>query len=469
MRRAIALMLVLAACQHGAATGARDAAVGSGGVRAGGGAGGRGTGGTGGGGMGGSVDAGRDGGAARSVIDSNGLRGKMLFGYQGWFAARGDGSPVNSYHHWLSTEGGALRFFVDMWPDLSELEPDELLAVPGLSFPDGRAASVYSAFKEKTVVRHFAWMREHDLDGVFLQRFLGEVQDPRFFTFRNQVTRNVRAGAEAHGRVFAIEYDLSLPQAMQPMIVEALKRDWMYLVDTLKVTESARYLREGGKPVLAIWGFGFMDRPTTPAQAQEIITWFKTGAPPQYQAVVIGGVPAGWRTLTGASQTDPAWATVYRSFDVVSPWSVGGFVDDAGADRYAMVVAADLAETKAAGIGYLPVMFPGFSWHNLKVNAVTNQIPRRGGRLFWRQTVNLVKAGATSIKTAMFDEVDEGTAMFKLARTKAEAPAQAPFVTLDADGEALSNDFYLRLSRAAGELLRGERAASTEVPIGRDQ
>jgi hypothetical protein len=38
---------------------------------------------------------------------------------------------------------------------------------------------------------------------------------------------------------------------------------------------------------------------------------------------------------------------------------------------------------------------------------------------------------------AMFDEVDEGTAMRKVAATRAETPADVPMVTLDTDGETL--------------------------------
>ena len=72
----------------------------------------------------------------------------------------------------------------------------------------------------------------------------------------------------------------------------------------------------------------------------------------------------------------------------------------------------------------MPVVFPGFSWHNLRRRRL-NQIPRRGGAFYWRQVWNAVDAGATMLKTAMFDEVDEGTAMFKLAPTAAKLPTGA--------------------------------------------
>src|SRR5258708_11701407 len=100
----------------------------------------------------------------------------------------------------------------------------------------------------------------------------------------------------------------------------------------------------------------------------------------------MGGVPARWRTLTKDSQRDQKWAAVYRSFDILSPWTVGRFKDAAGIDRfYANEVAADLVETRRLGIDYMPVVYPGFSWHNLNRSAAVNAIPRRGGRFYLLQ------------------------------------------------------------------------------------
>ena len=143
---------------------------------------------------------------------------------------------------------------------------------------------------------------------------------------------------------------------------------------------------------------------------------------------------------------------------------MGRFGDDAGADAYRATLTADLAAATAAGKRYMPVVFPGFSWHNLDGGA-SNQIPRRGGAFYWRQVWNAVGAGATMLKTAMFDEVDEGTAMFKLAPTAAQLPTGASFVPLDADGSALPSDFYLRVGGAATALLRGDLPPSAAPPI----
>jgi hypothetical protein len=101
----------------------------------------------------------------------------------------------------------------------------------------------------------------------------------------------------------------------------------------------------------------------------------------------------------------------------------------------------------------VPVTFPGFSWRNMNPDARFNQIPRRGGRFFWRQVEQALASGATTLYGAMFDEVDEGTAMFKIASTARDAPAGVATVTLDADGELLPSDWYLRLAREAQKRL----------------
>ncbi len=385
------------------------------------------------------------------VVDGTTMAGKLLLGYQGWFACPEDGSPLAAWQHWFrrGEPAGAASVRVDMWPDVSELDPDERCRTP-FTLAEGRPAEVYSAYNAKTVDRHFRWMEEHGLAGVFAQRFTVRLGDPRVLDFRNTVLRNVRAGAEAHGRVFAVMYDVS--GDAREGLVEKLERDWTWLVDELRITESPRYLRHRGRPVLAVWGLGFQDRAVTPAQAADIVRFLRLEAEARHRVTLVGGVPARWRTLRMDSHRDPRWADVYRSFDVISPWTVGRFRDDAGVDRfYRKEVGPDLSETRRLGVDYLPVVFPGFSWHHLRGTAPLNQVPRRGGRFYWRQVQRALAAGATMMYAAMFDEVDEGTAMYKLAASGAQAPREAGFLTLDADGERLPSDWYLRL---AGETQR---------------
>ena len=390
-------------------------------------------------------------------VDATTLDRKLIFGYQGWFGCPDDGSPLGAWEHWFrrGVPAAAAAVRVDMWPDVGELSPDERCPTP-LTLPGGRTAEVYSSFNSRTVDRHFQWLRQYDLPGVFLQRFTSGLDRPPVSGFRDAVTRNVRSAAEAHGRVFAIMYDIS--GHPRESVAAAVKRDWVYLVDVLRVTESSRYLHHRGKPLLAIWGLGFVDRSPTADQAADLIDFFRNHPDPRYRVTLLGGVPARWRTLTRDSQTDPKWARVYRSFDIVSPWTVGRFRDSRGIDRfYAEEVKHDLAETRRLGIEYLPVVFPGFSWHNLNPTAPLNAIARRGGRFYWRQVQRALRAGSTMLYGAMFDEVDESTAMFKVAASRRDAPTEVATVTLDVDGETLPSDWYLRLAREAQRRLRALR------------
>jgi hypothetical protein len=396
-------------------------------------------------------------GAVTAQVDPATLDGKLMFGYQGWFGCPGDGSPLDAWEHWfrrgVPATGASLR--VDMWPDVSELSPGERCNT-SLVLPNGRPAQLFSAYNPRTVDRHFQWLQDYELPGVFLQRFTVRLDNPSMLGFRDGVARNARAAAEAHGRVFAIMYDIS--GHPRDTVVESVKRDWMYLVDSLRITDSPRYLRHHGRPLLAIWGFGFRDRAPTPAQAAELIEFFKNNPEPRYRVTLLGGIPARWRTLTRDSQAQPEWASVYRSVDVISPWTVGRFKDAESIDRfYDDEVRQDFAETVRLGVEYMPVVFPGFSWHNMNPAAPFNPIPRRGGRFYWEQVERALQAGSTMLYGAMFDEVDEGTAMFKLAQGRDNVPEGVPIVTLDADGERLPSDFYLQLAREAQRRLRDHR------------
>ncbi len=396
----------------------------------------------------------------RLSVDPATLDRKLMMGYQGWFACPGDGSALNRWVHWFRNNTPvATNATVDFWPDIAELGPDELFDTL-MTLPGGGSAKLYSPYKQKTVLRHFRWMKENNLDGVFLQRFTSSLANADHFAFRNQVAANVRLGAENYGRVFTIMYDISGQNAAT--LVGTLTNDWVYLLNTLRVTDSPSYVRHNGKPVVAIWGFGFTDRPGTPDDALTVINWFKAAG-----CTVMGGVPTSWRTLQGDSQTNAAWAGAYRAFDIISPWAVGRYSTLGGADNFRNnQIVPDLAECRSRGIGYMPVVFPGFSWHNLKGDSYPlNQIPRNGGTFYWRQVYNAVSAGCTMIYGAMFDEVDEGTAMFKLAPTPNQLPVEGTFVPLNIDGQALPSDWYLRLADQASKMLRGDIPLQTILPI----
>jgi hypothetical protein len=173
---------------------------------------------------------------------------------------------------------------------------------------------------------------------------------------------------------------------------------------------------------------------------------------------LIGGVPTYWRTLRNDARPDPAWAPVYLRFAVVHPWLVGRFPDDAGADaELADNILPDMALCAQHGVGYLPVVWPGFSWTNMHGGATPlNAIPRRSGSFLHRQLDNVLRrARAGAVFGAMFDELDEGTAMMKIAATAAQLPAQGRFIFAGIDGDAVRGDWWLYLLGVAGDALAG--------------
>jgi hypothetical protein len=67
-------------------------------------------------------------GVSHPGVDASTLTGKVMCGYQGWFGAQGDGG-ARGWTHW----GGRNGFrpgscVIDLWPDVSELAPEERYA-----------------------------------------------------------------------------------------------------------------------------------------------------------------------------------------------------------------------------------------------------------------------------------------------------------------------------------------------------
>jgi len=395
-------------------------------------------------------------GPTRTDIGATTLDGKVLCGYQGWFNTPGDGTSFG-FSHWGSgfgrPEGG--RFVVDMWPDVLEYDPHDLCEVPGLKMPDGSPARLYSAFRKGPVLLHCRWMRQYGIDGVFLSRFVSETADLARARHVNMVLANVRKGCHREGRVWAMMLDLSTGRRGSTALV---MNDWKFLCDQVKVREDSRYLHHQAKPVVLLWGLGFQDRPWTPEEGEELVRFFKED--PKYGGVhLIGGIDPHWRTLSGASRSDAGWAKVYRSFDAISPWNAGRYRDDASMDRVRKDVwEADLAELKGLGLGYMPPAFPGFSWDHLRRTPPgTSMIARRKGMFYWRQFAIFKALGIRTVFVGMFDEVNEGTAIYKVAN---DVPVGKYFVTY----EGLPSDYYLKLTGAATRMIRSEIPLSDEIP-----
>lgn len=389
------------------------------------------------------------------AIDASSLDGKVLTGYQGWFRCPGDGSGSGFERGYLSHNGpkgpdrdkpGTRQWGIDMWPDTSDMDTSSLCPVEGKT-KNGKKLQLFTAFAPATQQTHFRWMREHAIDGVLFQRFLYRLKHD--YAEKDRVLQNIIGAARDNDRVFAIEYDVT---DYKGDVFEALKSDWTRLNDQYAITRAKGYQHHRGKPVVSLWGFGFGDgrHIDDPDKAMAIIDWFKAQG-----LTVMGGVPGHWNTLGDGSVKDPRWVKVYAAFDIVQPWSVGRYQTRAEFAQWAArQYPGDVATTRRDGQDYMPVIYPGFSWKNNRPQAKLNQIPREGGDFLWQQAVAAKKAGAKMVKVAMFDEVNEATAIFKVAATRDQTPEDGEWVTLDADGKALPGDYYLTLTGRIGALFK---------------
>jgi hypothetical protein len=385
-------------------------------------------------------------------VDASTLTGKIMCGYQGWFSCEGDGANLG-WVHWAKNRQekfGPGNVTVDLWPDVSEHESDELFAT-GFKLSDGSAASVFSSYNKKTVVRHFKWMQEYGIDGAFLQRFANGLQGNELRKHKDAVLSHVREGARQYGRTYALMYDLSGLKKGGTTIV---KEDWQNL-KALKFTEDAAYLHHEGKPLVSIWGVGFNDdREYTLEECRELIEFLK-----EEGCAVMLGVPYWWRKGGRDAVEDPDRLTIMALADVLSPWNVGRYRSIEQVKNEAETNwRADLSWCDEKGIDFLPVTFPGFSWHNLYGDDLAS-IPRLKGKFLWSQFAAAKRAGCEMIYVAMFDEVDEGTAIFKCTNN---VPVGEGVSFLGMEG--LASDYYLRLVGAGGKLLRGEIANTEEIP-----
>ncbi|CAA9445468.1 MAG: hypothetical protein AVDCRST_MAG64-4508 [uncultured Phycisphaerae bacterium] len=407
----------------------------------------------------------REGGESRTPapraasVDATTIHGKVMAGYQGWFRCPGDPSELG-WVHWsrdaqrLTPE--TLTF--EMWPDMSEYGAAERFAVPGFTHPDGSPAHLFSSDNAATVLRHFTWMRDYGIDGAWLQQFLVDLPggtSPERYPSRRRVLDHVRQAAGQTGRAWALSYDIAgLPG---DRVFDVLTADWKKLVDE-RVIADPRYLHEGGRPVVQVWGFyrGVPSIAMTPDLANRLIDFFH--APGPYRAFVMGGGDWDWR-----KNPDPAWQAVLRRLDAYAPWNVANYSTDAdGAKRATVAHWADDRRAYEEGGGrlWVPVVYPGFAWSNLKREPPggASAIPRRGGRFLWEQFHALAPLKPATVYVAMFDEVDEGTAIFKVTDAP---PTQAHFVGHD----GMPSDWYLRLVGEGARMFRGEVPVTGEIPI----
>ena len=389
----------------------------------------------------------------RQDNNPEGLTGRVVTGYQGWFRAEGDGSGLKFGHY---EKGGRFEpghCTIDLWPDLSEFEADEKYET-SFRHADGSPGYVFSSLNPKTVNRHFEWMKDYEIDGAFVQRFgvhgAKDRRNHRRLMADNQKLMLCRDAAIRNERCWVLMYDLS---GLVEDDFDRLAEDWKQLRKRMNLGEDpndSAYLHLNGKPLVAIWGVGFGDdRGYSLKKCEWFVRLLKHN--PEWGGMsIMLGVPYHWRQQRGDATKDENLHSVLKLADVLSPWSVGRYRSAEEVTRNVTVhQRADREWCEKAGISYLPVLFPGFSWKNMN-GPETTQISRDGGRFLWRQFVATMGAGNRSAYIAMFDEIDEATAIFKC--TNDPPVGASTFQTY----EGLPADHYLWLCQEGRRLLRGD-------------
>ena len=377
------------------------------------------------------------------------IRNLVMAGYQGWFNTPEDGAGLGWKHFEKEKEFKLGKCTIDLWPDVSEYEKTYETA---FKLPDETPAKVFSSYDASTTDLHFKWMKQYGIDGVFMQRFVVSIRNQKGKDNYNQILNNAVLSAEKYDRAICLMYDLSGMEAGEEDILIC---DWKELCEKYKLVSrnNNHYVYHHGKPLVAVWGIGFNDRRKYGyEQVKKIIDFLKSEG-----CSILVGVPTHWRTLTIDAVSDTRLLELVKQADIVHPWLVGRF-DNNTYEPYRKSIEEDIKWCKANGKDYMPVLFPGFSWHNMKKDAPQNMIPRLGGRFFWQQVKGAVDAGAESLYLAMFDEIDEGTAFFKCTNTP--PVGESSFITYE--GEA--PDHYLWLAGEAAKYLRGE-LRSSRMPV----
>jgi hypothetical protein len=231
--------------------------------------------------------------------------------------------------------------------------------------------------------------------------------------------------------------------------------DWRTQIVQKNILQDSCYLYHNGKPVVAVWGIGFNDgRAYTLSECEKLIDSLKNGG-----NTVMVGVPTHWLTLDQDALSDSALHRIIKKSDIVSPWFVGRPKSLADIMTHTQtVVVPDIQWCEQYNKEYLPVAFPGFSWHNMNWTSPLNLIPRLGGEFLWKQYYEYIHAGSTMIYQAMFDEIDEATAIFKC--TNDPPVGASTFVTY----EGLPSDQYLWLVEEGTRMLRGEITLRSTLP-----
>ena len=248
----------------------------------------------------------------------------------------------------------------------------------------------------------------------------------------------------------------TLPVIQHPrlqVIYKPIGSTWKTITESLPTRTDESYIVHNGKPVIALYGvFGSGNYPN-PAYVVPLIDWFRS---------------KGFTILIGVNND---WLNVYNSnadfkacidkSDIIMPWNVGRYATTQDViNRANGLWTSDLQWCINNNKEYSICVFPGFSWHNWNGGSF-DAIPRRNGDFLWEQYYNAKRIGATMIYQAMFDEVDESSAIFKVTNDPPPPSGNIEFLTL----QGLPSDEYLWLVGEGTKMLRGQIPMDPTRPV----
>ncbi len=378
----------------------------------------------------------------------------VMCGYQGWFNTPGD-NMGNGWTHYVKNGGDAFEpgnAKVELWPDVSDYQQKYLTP---FVHTDGSGAYLFSSIDYTSTDLHFSWMQEYGIDGVFLQRFSNAVlADGVNKVCRDRVLSNVDIASKKYQRAWSLMYDLSGTAANEfgDVVGDLEEIESQYHLTDPSI--SPTYLHHRGKPLLALWGVGFSSAQGDfdTYDIRELIADINKNN--EYSIML--GVPFYWRELKSDSVTDEDLHALIKECDMIMPWGVGRGDNSTNfeTDRLAHV-KADVEWCEMYGIDYAPLIYPGSSRGNIDSDpTMYDRRYREGGQFMWNQVGAAYNAGAKSLYIAMFDEIDEGTAIFKTLNFE-DVPLNGDGIFIGIENE-LETDHYLWLTGEITKLMRGE-------------
>lgn len=360
----------------------------------------------------------------------------VMTGYQGWFAAEGDSANIGWYHYAKDWKLNQKVSKFDMWPDTREYKKLYKTKINDIT---GKPAYLFSSNDASTSELHVKWMKDYGIDGAFIQRFFLALWDGTR-EHHIKVLSDMMKYGDQYNRAMSVMYDVGGIKTEDD--ADKIIEDWKFLVDSLKITSSKgkAYLFNKNKPVVGLIIVGLNDSDINLKYIDKIINFLRNDKKYGKCSIVLG-VPYNWRTLDGDAISDPQLHVLIKKSDYIMPWSVGRVRYD-NFNENLTILKKDLDWSKKNNLQYLPVIYPGFSWHNMNNAAVMDQIPRNGGEFYRNMISNVKKAKVNNVYVAMFDEIDEGTAIFKVSKN----PPNTNFMKFVAYDKDVSEDYYLRLT-----------------------